>query len=498
MKKNSSFFTIIIIICVLLMGTASTVSALPGSNWATGIKLQNLSSTTDGVISIKLYDVGGNLASTISTTSTGAPLTAPKSSSVEVYLPSYTSIPNSQYSAEISANVPIGVVATMTNYDYGIADSYNSMVPSTEVSVPYVYHNHNYWATEIFIQNTTSESLTGQIFLIEPVGGISSGDGLGNKTVNYSIPAFGTYSINTASSTFDSMNWFIGSARITSSKAIAVVANQVRIVGAGNVQGNVLIQSRGLSETDSGNQIVIPSLYKNFSGASGTWVSGIKLVNPSTTDSVTADVVFTSDPDNTTFSGTKTVTIPANSNAELYLPNVILNGGGQIPNMFKGSAKISVGGTGNVVATVQHTNYLGANGYGVALGYTGFTKGHSQVSLPSLYRWPSGAGIWISGIKVQNMGQDPIVVKIVLKTDPDVSTWTGSKSNITLQPGAAYELYLGTNGNLDGGVSVPQPWKGSALISAAGEGEVNVVGTVLHTNYGRNVANMYTGIGIEP
>ena len=102
---------------------------------------------------------------------------------------------------------------------------------------------------------------------------------------------------------------------------------------------------------------------------------------------------------------------------------------------------------GTVVATVQHTNYLAANGYGVALGYAGFSSGHSEVSLPSLYRWPSGAGIWISGIKVQNMGQDPVTVTINLKTDPDVSTWTGTKSNIILNPGAAYELYLGANGN---------------------------------------------------
>jgi len=95
------------------------------------------------------------------------------------------------------------------------------------------------------------------------------------------------------------------------------------------------------------------------------------------------------------------------------------------------------------------------------------------------------------------MGQDPVTVTINLKTDPDVSSWTGTKSNIILNPGAAYELYLGANGNLDGGASVPQPWKGSALVTASGTGEVAIVATVLHTNYGRHVANMYTGIGIE-
>jgi hypothetical protein len=497
MKTNLSVISILLIICVILMGTASPVSALPGSNWATGIKIQNLSATTDGSIVIKLYSASGSLATTISTTSSGAPLTAPKSSSVEVYLPSYASVPNSQYSAEISSNVPLGVVATMTNYSYGIADSYNSMEPSTEISIPYVYHNHNKWSTEIYVQNTTNSTINGQVILTEPAGGASSSDGLGNKTVNYSIPPYGTYSLNTSDSTHNDLGWFIGAARLTASSPVSIVANQVRLVGAGDVKGNVLIQSRGLTSIDAGNEVVIPSLYKNFSGVNGTWTSGIKLVNP-TSSTINAVVTFTADPDRPAYSGTKSLSIPANGNAELYLPSLILDNNSNIPNMFKGYAKVDVvESTGTVVGTVQHTNYLAADGYGVALGYTGFSGGHSQVSLPSLYRWPSGAGIWISGIKVQNTGQDPVTITINLKTDPDVSTWTGSKSNIILDPGEAYELYLGTNKNLDGGLSIPQPWKGSALITATGTGEVSIVATVLHTNYGRHVANMYTGIGIE-
>jgi hypothetical protein len=477
----------------------SPVSALPGSNWATGIKLQNLSSTTDAIITIKLRYTTGIDATTISTTSTGAPLIAPASSSVEVYLPSYSSISGNQYSAEIASNVPIGVVATMTNYDYGIADSYNSMEPSSNISIPYVYHNHNYWATEVFIQNTTGVEVTGEIILNETPDAVSVSDGVANKTIPITIPAFGVTNINTADSIHSDLGWFIGSGRISVSGPVVLTANQVRLVGDGKVKGNVLIQSRGLTTVDSGNDVVIPSLYNNFSGVNGTWKSGMKLVNPSSTEEITADVIFTSDPDRPSFTGTKTVTIPANGNVELYLPTVTLNGGGLIPSMFKGFAFIDVAGTtGSIVATVQHTNYLAGGGYGVALGYAGFSTGHTQVSLPSLYRWPSGAGIWISGIKIQNMGVDPIIAKIDLKTDPDVSTWTGTKSNIVLDPGEAYELYLGSNGNLDGGLSVPQPWKGSALISATGSGEIKVVATVLHTNYGRYVANMYTGIGIEP
>lgn len=486
MKTKFSIISIIIILSIIFMGTATPASALPGSNWATGIKLQNLTSVNAQNVSINLRDKNGVLQSTISS------LSIPAGSSIEVYLPNYTNISNNQYSAEIASDVPIGAVATMTNYDYGIADSYNTMEPSLEVSVPYVYHNHNNWATEIFIQNTTNTTISGQISLIEGSG--SSSDGIVNKNISFSIGSYGVYHLNTNDSAHNDLNWFIGSAQITASDKISVVSNQVRLMGSGDIPGNVLIQSRGLSANDLGTRIVIPSLYKNFSGTSGTWVSGIKLVNPSL-ESITVDVKFSAD--SGTFTGIKTVTIPAKNNSELYLPNVKLNDGKIIPDMFLGSALIEVRNSKSVVATVQHTNYSGAGGYGVALGYTGFSQGNSKISLPSLYRWPSGNGIWVSGIKVQNLGVNPVTITIDLKSDPDVTAWTGKKSGITLNPGAAFELYLGANGNLDSGKSVPIPWKGSAVVTAIGT-DAEIVATVLHTNYGRHVANMYTGVGMEP
>lgn len=493
MRKFYSLLTALVMASVILMLFVSPASALPGSNWATGIKLQNLDSSVAAQISIELRNAAGTLVNTISTTSNGDPLTADPESSVEVYLPAYTTLGTGQYSAAISSNVPLGVVATMTNYEYGIADSYNSMTPDTDVSIPYVYHNHNSYYTEIFIQNTTNAEVTGNIIFTEPVGGISSGDGIGDKTVPVTIPAYGTYSLNTSNSAHNDLGWFIGAASVSMSGDVTVVANQLRIVGAGDTPGNLLIQSRGLTSSDGGTTVVLPSLYKNFSGASGTWVSGIKLVNPSTSTSVDAVVTFSAD--DGSFSGIKTVTIGPSGNAELYLPGVVLDNSTSIPNMFLGSAKIV--STGIVVATVQHTNYAAGGGYGVGLGYAGFSDGSSEVSLPSLYKWPSGAGIWISGIKVQNLTADAVTVTINLSSDADVAAWTGTKT-ITLAGFEAKELYLGGTGNLDGAASVPQPWKGSALVSATGSGSVKIAATVLHTNYGRHVANMYTGVSTLP
>ena len=151
MRKSISILTGVLLASIILTTFSSPVNALPGSNWATGIKLQNLDSSETAQITVQLRDAAGALINTISTTSNGDPLTAAPESSVEIYLPAYTTLTSGQYSAVISSNVPLGVVATMTNYEYGIADSYNSMVPASNVSIPYVYHNHNSYYTEIFL-----------------------------------------------------------------------------------------------------------------------------------------------------------------------------------------------------------------------------------------------------------------------------------------------------------------------------------------------------------
>jgi len=473
------------------------VSALSGGSWISGVKIQNLDSTNPANVSISLYEAGGgNPKYTITTTANGSPLAIPVGNSIEIYLPNFSQVAAGQYSAVISSSAEVGAVVTTTNYPYGLADSYNTMVPDTSVFVPYVYHNHNNWSTEIFVQNTSaSQSATGSIIFSEPSSSVSYGDsGAHTKQVNFNIPPGGTQAFDTSTSTYNDLGWFIGSATITSNVPVAVVANQTRLVGSGDVPGNVLISARGLSTADSGTRILLPSLYKNFSGASGTWRSGIKIVNPNP-NQVQVTVTFKSDPDRPSFQGTKQLSIPANDNAEIYLPSETLTTPtGPIPDMFKGYAIIT--STLPVVATVQHTNYTGADGYGVAVGYAGFASGSSKISLPSLYNWPSGSGVWISGIKVQNYGNARATFNVSFTADPDsISKVNGTKNGLSLDPGQAIELYFGSM-TLDGGGSIPSGWKGSAVIRGL-SGSEELVATVIHTNYGRHVATMYTGIPVR-
>lgn len=493
MKSTKTLASLLVALAFALIATG-TASALTGGSWISGVKIQNLTSGETAQLSVDLYDALGNLKYSINQTSSGQPLIAAAGKSVEVYLPNFSQVAAGQYSAIVNSNVNVGAVVTTTNYPYGMADSYNTMSPDTNVFVPYVYHNHNYWSTEIFIQNTTNSIVTGTVTFIEPPSSPYYSDpGVHEKTVSLNIPAYGVQSLDTATSTYNDLGGFIGSATIQTSGAVVVMANQTRLVGAGDVPGNVLISARGLSTGDAGTKVLLPSLYNNFSGVSGTWRSGIKIVNPSTSSTANVSVEFRSDPGMPPFTGTKSLTIPAGGNAEIYLPATTLTSpSAPMPNQFKGYAII----TSNipVVATVQHTNYDGANGYGVAVGYAGFARGSTKISLPSLYNWPSGAGVWISGIKVQNYGTSDATFKITYSPDPDsISNISGTKTGVTLSPGQAIEFYFGSP-VLDGNGSIPSGWKGSAVIEGSSGSEL--VATVIHTNYGRHVATMYTGVPI--
>lgn len=490
MKRFLTLAISILFVFTMLIPTNSAF-ALSGGTWASGIKIQNLDPLNTALVTLDLKDPDGIDVAMIGDVT---PLEIPVGSAIEIYLPNYSNVDSGQYSAVINSTTQVGAVVTNTNYAYGLADSYNSMEPASKVMIPYVYHNHNNWSTEIYVQNTQDVAVEGTITLSEPVGGTSSTDGLGDMVIDFSIPAAGVYVLDSAA--YEDLGWFIGSGvvEVTSplDGTVTVVANQMRLVGEGDFKGNVLIQNRGLVAGDSGSTIVLPSLYKEFSGVSGTWRSGIKIQNPGTTP-VDVVVTFNADPGSASgsFTGTKTITgLAAGANAELYLANLILDDASSLPNMFLGSAEISVTG-GEVVSSVQHTNYDAGSGYGVGLGYTGFSisNGSGKVILPSLYNWPSGTGIWVSGIKIQNFGTAPVDIEVILKADPDVATWTKTISGITIDPGKSTEVYLGNPV-----FEIPSTWKGSAVITTESTENSLIVATVLHTNYGRHVATMYTGI----
>lgn len=493
MKKT--FFILLIAISVVFSLVSYPVYAMPGGTWSSGIKVQNMDATTAAALTVNLYTAAGALAYSITTTANSLPLSAPIGGSIELYMPAYGTVASGSYSAAIVSNVAVGAVVTTTNYPYGMADSYTSMTPSNNITIPYVYHNHNSYSTELTLQNTTGTPSLVTVTFREPASSVAYGDaGLHEKPVTFTVPGNGSTSLDTSTIEYNDLGWFIGAATIVSEQSLTAVANQYRVVAVGDTPGNLMISSRGLISSDGGLKLVVPSLYKEFVGASGTWRSGIKIQNPNA-GAANVTVNFKADPEMPAWTGVKSVTINGNDSAELYLPGVVLDNSAAIPDQFKGSAIIT--SDVSVVANVQHTNYAAADGYGVGMGYAAFSGGGTKLSVPSLYNWPSGAGVWVSGIKIQNVTATDVTIKATFVPDPDSnSNFTGTASNVPLGGNSAKEMFFGA-AFLDGGVSIPLGWKGSAVIEIT-SGTSKIAATVIHTNYGRHVANMYTAMVMVP
>lgn len=491
MRRGGRLVLIIGSLCVLLLGVGPISAGSPsghkfaglssvGGTWDSGIKIQNLSNVEAYVVPT-LY----NETYPDGLTLTGSSVAA--GGSVEYWLPGVSGVPAGKYSAVISSDQPIAAVSTHTNYSVGIADSYNGMgAGASTLYVPYVYRGLNDWFTEMTVQNCDA-SLPAEIFVT------IDGEGLGSP-VTYSagtVQPNRAYTFDTSGNTFSALgSSFKGSAVITSTPTIDLAGevNEIRVGGS----THVMTSFRALTSADAGSLILLPSLYKHFGNL---WRSGIQIQN--TSDSATASVTITFRLDPGVLSGgpwTRSgVTIDPQEAYQFYLPGDTVDGGGTLPDGFKGSATIEASGA-NVSAMVIHTNYPAD----VAEGYIGLppSAGTSHLSTPSLYKnFGSGSYIWRSGIKVQNVSTtDPVTVDFTFTADPGCPGG-GTLSNVVIDPGAAFEFYLpGTN--LDTAIPLPDMFKGSAVIAVDGAG--TIVGTVIHTNYGRGVANMYDAVNYTP
>ena len=459
--------------------------ALAPGTWQSGIKIQNLGSGEANVV-VAFIDAAGDEAGAWS-----PPDLIPVGGSVEVFLPnlSDSQLPQGQYSIIVYSDTTLGLVLTTTNYEYNMADSYNSHEPATQVNVPYVYRDHNDWNTEVFVQNTGDTTKT--VYIDFAPSGLGSA-----YSTSVSVPASATRSFDVTG--YSAMGDFIGTAVVTSEVPITVVANQTRLSGSpSNIR--VLTQLRGLTDADAANHLVVPSLYKNF--ATGRmWRSGIQVQNQSTTtDATDVTIILTGDDDSpggATQVYTKTLgTIGPLSAQEFYLPLGQLDDMTYLPDGFKGSATVESAGA-SVVAGVLHTAYDAcAGGYcGVANSYVAPAFGTSHLSAPSLYS-TFGGNQWNSGLKFQNISAtDSCTCDISFRSDPDSPSgypWTGTKTGISLDPGEAIEFYL-PMGLLDGAASMPGNFKGSATVECTGAG--TIAGTILHTSYNRGAATIYNAV----
>lgn len=489
MKKWTVMYLAFFAVLMGVVSGARTLSAqgqgpVPGT-WQSGIKVQNLTPDYSTVL-LEFVDENGNFAPY-----TGQAGVA-SYGSVEFYLPGIAELPDGKYSAVVLSDKDVAAIATHTNYDAGIADSYNGMnVGATELFVPYVYRGLNSWRTQITVMNTepAPDGTPAEIFLTIDGPSLSS-------PIVYQIPSdpylppSTAYTFDTDDAMFSGLgNAFIGSATITSSENVLLAAevNEIRL----DASTHVMTSFRALTAADSGSLIYLPSLYKHFGT---TWRSGIQIQNTSDSVQTTVTLTFRADPGILPGQGPwvrSGVVIEPQDAWQFYLPGDMLDTGFPIPDGFKGSATIESSGA-DVSAMVIHTNYNAD----VAQGYIGISSGSGALSCPSLYKnFGGGSYLWRSGIKVQNLSTaDPVQVTFTFSGDPGIPPGQGpwTLSNVSIEPGAAFEFYLpGTS--LNGGQPLPDMFKGSVVVDVVG-GTADIAGTVIHTNYGRGVANMYNAV----
>ncbi|MGQ9682310.1 MAG: hypothetical protein ACUVX9_07230 [Anaerolineae bacterium] len=501
-RKARSVVVLITVLTLMLAFSSTVVQAQPlklyPGTWRSGIGIKNLDNGAENSVRVLFYDADSGAKQAYEHEVTLQP-----GGGVELYLPSLPgALAPGSYNVEVQSSGPVGVMATNTNYDANLADSYNAMSSATEFFVPGIYNNHNDWVSELVVQNTSDNAINVSMELSGK--SLATGTPVGPITIGpLAIPAHGTRSFDTSTNApfdFDGQlgNSFLGSAKITNSEnqPMAVVLFNTRV--SGNSQ--VVVSYRGMTEAeDAGDLLVAPILYKNFNNG---WRSGINVQNIDTSESVQVKLTIYSDLDS--FTASSTQTIQAGKSFEWFLPNAgIFDGGVTVPDGFKGNAKVEViSGPAKIVGTVMTTNYTRAKllstppaGVGVALGYVMPSRsgGTATVSAPTVYK-NFGTGVWNSSLVVSNVGTSDVTLSLTFASDPGIPAFNETVSGFVLQAGKSREFYLPNSSHLNGLV-VPDGFKGSIRVVATGSGTPLIAGLVQHTNYGRGVATVYLAPG---
>ncbi len=171
---------------------------------------------------------------------------------------------NELYAARITSSQPLAGTVYQFNND-NVYEAYNLFSSgSTTAYVPLIMNKYWKWNTSINVQNTSNAIATVTIRYYNASGSLK-------KTFSEDIPPYESRSYYSPN---EGLPFTIGSAKVTSTRAVAVVVNQSRDTSP----------NRGLSYNgvQSGSaEIVIPDLL-NYDGPSEDWVSSVNVRNVGT------------------------------------------------------------------------------------------------------------------------------------------------------------------------------------------------------------------------
>jgi hypothetical protein len=444
---------------------------IPDGPWQSGIKVQNLANKS-GNVSIEFINRAGD------TVGERAEAVIQAGASREFYLAQLT-LPDGAYSARVHSDVPVAVVALHMEYDDGIGDSYGAAGTAAKVHLPLIYRGSNDWNSTVYVQNARDRATT--------VGfRIYSAKGVEKKFISRNLPARGRVTLDLTTTNFSALGTsFTGYGVITTTPntSVAVTVMQAKLTDS----RHFLTSLPGMTQADAGNRVALSALYRKWHG----WRSSIRLLNYSDTEPVTAKIFYKSHKNSTTERQWQSngLSIPAGGFLDVGLMTAKLKSGKQLPDGFHGSAVVSA--TGRLVVVVTHT--YPKQDVGVSQSGTPLRKVSGRLAFPSLYN-KLGEGLWKSQIRIQNTHRTQSVrVKFTFRVDDGLSlqgTW--KKSNVLIPPRRAYTFFLGTM-KLDGGSTLPDGFRGSAIVQVT-TGPEALVGSAMNTNWLRRVATMYGAV----
>jgi hypothetical protein len=503
MKKR--LYTILGIIVVALIVTLPVFAGISGSG-ASGVQIQNLSTTSAVNVVVELWNQNGSAP--IEVSGTGGDSIAAATAKT-YYLPTLPGVPDGAYAMGVSAGGPIAGIARTDWSAVGGAATYNSSAPGTDVLIPLVTANFAGQTSQFSIQNTNTAAGISDVDI--EVLGRGVGSLPGNSLTNEAIPA-GTSVTYDMGTDFGSLpntgvdlgvsTGFVGSVRITSATPL-VVQSFIDIPGTRGVGGFA-----GVASASADTTLYCPLIRSNYYGD-----TGINIVNPSTTSSVDVEITFEADalsPNGGTY--TQDITVPANSMAIAFQgltgnsrqAPTNLPGGTQGPDPiptndgFFGVATLDA--DGDILAVVNDTVFGGGWVTEKQSSYNCATAAgaDSTFALPLVRQYHLAAERLTTGISIQNISGSSVTASV------DVYNWDGTRqaasdpADITIPAYGSGNFWEGFWTNLP---TVPPDlggsgWFGSAVVTITGGEAVVLVDDQGFGSVAIDSAN-YNGFPIE-
>ena len=435
--KSMRFFSIVIVLALLVSVVPVVSAAGPTGTWVSGIACQNLDNANDASGTLSFYAQGST------TTTLDYPLAITKGTSKNYYTPNLSGlgtnflgsvVVNSSTQLACSVNTEAGSGTVTSPYRKGTSSGLSADDTGLTAYVPQVLKSFGTaptsWNSYIAIQNTGSGDVN-----VEVSYRTRSGTLIDAATETYTIGAY-TNKVVYQSDNANLPTGFLGSAIVKNVSASAPantyeIAVVVNMYNSGTDNTTAQFQSYNAFPAGS-NTLMVPRIIRRYYGFNG----GMSIQNTSATTSTYVKIDFTFNGTTYTYQSGEIKPLAA---LALYAPNIAELSAVDALSMSKrsGSAKITTtdaGGTfdaaGSIVAIINEDNRgLASDNNGAAIPVEQIGQGitynavlsgaeTTSVFIPQFVR---NASVFNGGFQIANTTGSAGTCDITYNSDTDAN-----------------------------------------------------------------------------